>query len=454
MLALAWPVVLAELGWMLQGIVDVMMVGRLGPTAIGSVALGNVLFYAPSLFGLGLMMGLDTVVSQAYGRGDYDACHRWLAQAVYIALVATPGLMLLAFGIGAALPHFGVAHELIAPTLSYLHVLLWSALPLLLYAAARRYLQAVGEVRVITITFLAANLINWGLNELLIYGGLGIPAMGVAGSALSTIVSRIVMAVALFAMAWRYERRRGHPLFAHWARPLANDIRELLKLGLPTGLQLVLEVGAFGLTAVLAGRLSPISLAAHEIALNYAALAFMVPLGISAAAAVAVGHAVGAGNLIQAKRSARFALMIGIGFMSLVSVTFLTIPRLLISAYTHDADVVRVALPLFSAAAAFSIFDGAQIISTGALRGAGDTRTAMWAHMGGYYLIGLPTGALLCFHYGLGVLGLWIGLTTALISIGLILFTAWRRRARYLSTHPAPAIADEELNESTFPGHL
>ncbi|MEG9431249.1 MATE family efflux transporter [Terriglobus sp. ADX1] len=429
MLQLAWPVVLAELGWMLQGIVDVMMVGRLGPVAIGSVALGNVLFYAPSLFGLGLMMGLDTVVSHAYGRGDYDACHRWLAQAVYIALVATPLLMFVAFCVGLGLPHFGVAKELIAPTLTYLHVLLLSTLPLLLYAAARRYLQAVGEVRVITLTFLAANLLNWAGNEVLIYGHFGIPAMGVAGSALSTVFSRIVMAASLFAFAWRYERKRGHPLFEHWARPVMREIRELLRLGLPAAGQFVLEVGAFGATAVLAGTLSPVALAAHEIALNYAALAFMVPLGISSAASIAVGHAVGAKDWQKARRSGMFSLLLGICFMMLVSLTFLSVPRALVSMYTHDAAVTRTALPLFVTAAAFAVFDGIQIVSSGALRGLGDTKTALWSHLCSYYIVGLPLGALLCFHFHLGVLGLWIGLTCALITASVVLLSAWLRRA-------------------------
>lgn len=427
MLQLAWPVVLAELGWMLQGIVDVMMVGRLGPVAIASVALGNVLFYAPSLFGLGLMMGLDTVVAQAFGRKDFDACHRWLAQGVYIALIATPLLMLLAFGMGIALPHFSVAPQLLAPTLSYLHVLLWSTLPLLLYAAARRYLQAVGEVRVITVTFLAANLLNWAGNEVLIYGRLGFPAMGVAGSALSTVLSRIGMAAALFLFAWRYERQRGHPLFAHWAAPIAHEIRELLRLGLPAAGQFLLEVGAFGTTAVLAGTLSASALAAHEIALNYAALAFMVPLGISAAAAVAVGQAMGAGDPAKARRSALFCLSLGIVFMVMVAVIDMAVPRQLVALYTHNAEVTRVAVPLFFAAALFAIFDGVQIVATGILRGLGDTRTAFWAHMGGYYAAGLPLGATLCFHFGMGVMGLWLGLTTALVLIGCVLFAALLR---------------------------
>ena len=430
MLQLAWPVVLAELGWMLQGIVDVIMVGRLGPVAIASVALGNALFYAPSLFGLGLMMGLDTVVAQAFGREDFDACHRWLAQGVYIALVAAPVMMVLAFGMGVALPHFHVAPQLLLPTTQYLRVLLWSTLPLLLYAAARRYLQAVGEVRIITVTFLAANLMNWAGNEVLINGRFGLPAMGVAGSALSTVLARVCMAAALFVFAWRYERKRGHRLFAHWARPIAQDIRELLRLGLPTAGQFLLEVGAFGATAVLAGTLSASSLAAHEIALNYAALAFMVPLGISAAAAVAVGHAIGAGDRAKARRSALFCLSLAVVFMMLVAVVDVTVPRQLVALYTRDATVTRIAIPLFLAAALFAIFDGVQIVATGILRGAGDTRTAFWAHMIGYYAVGLPLGATLCFHFGMGVMGLWLGLTAALFLIGCVLFAALLRREK------------------------
>jgi len=344
-------------------------------------------------------------------------------------LAATAPLMLISFSVGMVLPHFGVSPELVAPTLTYLHVLLWSTLPLLLYAAARRYLQAVGEVRVITLTFLVANLLNWGGNEVLIYGRFGLPAMGVAGSALSTVFSRMLMALFLFAFAWRYERKRGHPLFEHWAKPILREISELLRLGLPAAGQFVLEVGAFGATAVLAGKLSSVSLAAHEIALNYAALAFMVPLGISSAASIAVGHAVGAKEWAKARRNGMFSLLMGVGFMILVSITFLTIPRLLVAMYTQDDAVTRTALPLFSAAAAFAIFDGLQIISTGALRGMGDTKTALWTHLGSYYLIGLPLGALLCFHFHMGVLGLWIGLTCALIVAGAVLLSAWLRHA-------------------------
>lgn len=433
LLTLAWPVVLAELGWMLQGVVDVIMVGKLGAVAIGAVALGNALYYAPSLFGLGLLLGLDTVISHAYGRKDYDACHRWLAQGVYIALVAAPALMVLLWAVGYAVPHFGVAPELIAPSVTYLRWLLWGTLPLLLYVASRRYLQAVGQVRVITVTFVVANLVNWGGNWALIYGHLGLPAMGVAGSALSTVISRVGMALTLFLFAWRYERKRGHPLFAHWAGPRWREIRELLRIGFPAAGQLVAEVGAFGFSAVMCGKVSAPALAAHQIALNYVAMAFMVPLGISAATSVAVGHAMGAEEPRRARLNGWLGVALGMGFMALMAVVFVVAPRQLIAFYTHDALVAKIGVPLLGLGAAFAIFDGAQIVASGALRGLGKTRVSFLANLFGYWAWGIPLGCWLCFWVGWGVFGIWTGLTAALIAVSVVLFWAWKRESSRVS---------------------
>ena len=432
MVALALPVVLAELGWMLQSVVDVIMVGHLGPVAIGAVALGNALYMAPSLFGIGLLLGLDTVVSQAFGRNDHEACHRWLAQGVYMAAVATPPLMLAVYLVTANLFRFGVAPSLIAPSVAYGDTLLWGTLPLLLYAAVRRYLQAVGEVRVITVTFAVANLSNWAFNYVLINGKFGFPAMGVRGSALSTVISRILMAAMLFFFAWNYERRRGHPLFEHWARPASSAMRELLHLGAPVAFQIVAEVAAFGVATVLAGRFSADALAAHQIALNYAALAYMVPLGISSAAAVAVGQATGAGDHPRARLSAKLALGLGVGFMLCSAALFILLPRPLIAVYTRDAPVVAIGIPLLRLAALFAVFDAVQIISTGALRGVGLTRAPMLANLAGYWVVGLPVGMLLAFRLGYGVYGLWIGLSLALMLIAVALLLYWRQQSSTL----------------------
>ena len=268
MLVLAIPVVLSELGWMAQGVVDTIMVGNLGPAAIGAVAIGNAVYYVPSLFGIGILLGLDTLVSHAYGRNDHDACHHWLAQGVYIACIATPPLMLLIAAASFCFVRVGITPEVAGLAGSYLRILNFGTLPLLLYGAARRYLQGVAQVRVITLTLIIANLVNWFGNWVLIYGKLGMPALGVDGSAISTCLARIGMAVALIGFAWRYERSRGHPLFRHWARPSLLKIRQLMRLGTPAAGQIVLEVGAWNTATFAAGFLNPVALATHSIALE------------------------------------------------------------------------------------------------------------------------------------------------------------------------------------------
>ena len=427
MVALAVPVVLSELGWMAMGIVDTIMVGRLGPAAIGAVALGNAVYYTPALFGIGVLLGLDTLVAQAYGRKDHDECHRWLAQGVYLACIVTPPLMLLIFLASFGFAPFGITPEVAAPAASYLRILNWGTLPLLLYAGTRRYLQGVGDVRVITLTYVAANLVNWLGNWVLIYGKLGFPALGVNGSAVSTLVARVFMALALLGFAWRYERKRGHPLFRHWAGPSLARLRELARLGVPAAGQIVLEVGAWNLATLSAGWLTPVALATHQIALNYASLTYMVPLGISAAAAVSVGHAVGAGDGQRARRAGWLALGLGTSFMLLAAVVFLVAPGPLIALYTRDSQVMAVGPSLLGLAAAFQIFDGIQTVSTGALRGLGETRVPMLANLVGYWVLGLPLGLTLCFVLHWGIYGLWIGLLLALFIIATMLLARWQR---------------------------
>ena len=433
MVALAVPVVLSELGWMAQGIVDTIMVGKLGPAAIGAVALGNAVFNTPSLFGLGLLLGLDTLVSQAYGRKDHDDCHRWLAQGVYLAMLATPALMLLIGLASFGFAPFGITPQVAGPAGSYLRILNWSTLPLLLYAATRRYLQGVGELHVITATYVGANLLNWFGNWVLIYGKLGFPALGVNGSAISTLLARIFMGAALLGFAWRYERKRGHPLFRHWAGPSVARLRQLLRLGGPAAGQVLLEVGAWNLTVLAAGWLTPAALATHQIVLNYASLTYMVPLGVSAAAAVSVGHAVGAGEPERARRAGWLALGLATSFMLLAAVVFLLAPEPLIALYTRDPQVLALGPGLLWLVAAFQIFDGIQTVSTGALRGLGETRAPMLATLVGYWVLGLPLGMTLCFVLRWGIYGMWIGLTLALIVIASSLLARWRRDSSSLA---------------------
>lgn len=430
LLRLAAPIVLSELGWMTMSVVDLAMVGKLGPAAIGAVGLGNAIYYGPSLFGIGLLLGLDTVVSQAWGRREPDECHRWLAQGVYLALIATLPVMLLSLvGVMLFTGH-GVNAQVSSLTRQYLVYLNLGTLPLLVYGAFRRYLQGVGRVNAIGFALVSANLVNWALNWALIYGHWGFHAMGVEGSAISTCFARLYMAAVLVYAAWAHERGRGHSLFGRWPGIKLDRLRALCALGLPAGTQVALEVAGFGAATVMASHLGPISLATHEIVLNCAAYTYMVPLGISAAAAVAVGHAIGAGDKARAGRAGYMAIAIGVGFMALMACCFLLFPRNILSIWSHDKRVLTLGARIFVLVAAFEVFDGVQAVTTGALRGMGETRFPMWMNLGAYWAFGLPLGGVLCFVLGWRLMGLWTGLTVALISLALLLLLRWRRDLR------------------------
>lgn len=415
---------------MLQGVVDVVMVGKLGAHAIAAVALGNALYYPITIFAFGLLLGLDTVISQAFGRDDREACTRALAQGLYIAIAITIPAMLATLLPAWLLPRFGVAADMVEPARNYLHMLVWGTLPLLLYGATRRYLQAIGEVRVVTLTFLVSNLVNWGLNAVLIYGRFGLPAMGPSGSALSTVLCRVVMAGMLLGYAAWHGRRWRPGFLRRWPLPKLAELRVLLQLGLPAALHLLVEVAAFETATILAARISVEALAAHQIALNYAALAFMVPLGISAAAAISVGHAIGAGDVAKARRAGWLSLGLAVAFMMCSASAFVFAPLTLIALYTREPGVTSIGVVLLALAALFAVFDAAQVVMTGALRGMGLTRVPMLANIAGYWVIGLPLGIVLAFPLGRGVAGLWMGLCTALVLVAVVLLRYWQRSSR------------------------
>ena len=434
LLWLAIPVVLSELGWMAMSIVDTIMVGHLSPEAIGAVGISSAIYYVPALFGLGLLLGLDTLVSQAYGRGDYDDCHHALSQGIYLAVAFTPISMFLVWIAPRFFPAMGLTEAVRGPATQYLRLLNWGTLPLLFYAAFRRYLQGVGKVRPITFALISANLVNWAGNWLLIYGKLGLPAMGVRGSALSTCAARVYMAGVLIWQAWKYERERGHPLFARWQGVRLQPLLELFRLGLPSALQLILEVGAFGAATIFAGRLSPETLAAHQIVLSTASLTYMVPLGVSAAAAISVGHAVGAGDPARARRLGWMSIGVGVAFMALAAIAFVVVPGPILGVYTRDPRVLEIGVRLLLLAAAFQIFDAVQAVSTAALRGLGRTREPMLINLLGYWLLGLPVGYVLCFHTRMGIYGLWSALTAAIILVAGLVLGQWAR-ASHAQTH-------------------
>ena len=428
MLALAGPVVLAEIGWVTMGIVDTIIVGPIGPTAIGAVGIGSILFLALAIFGMGMLLGLDTLVSHAFGAGRLDECHRWLLHGLTLSLLVAPVLTVAGIVGIALLPRCGLQPDVLALTVPYLHVIVWSLLPLLLYASFRRYLQALGVVAPVTVALVTANLINAGAAWALVYGHFGLPAMGTTGSAVATLVSRIYLAAALLVSVVSADKRHHVGLRSVSWRPAPKRVVQLARLGLPAAAQVTLEMGVFAAASALAGRLDPVSLAAHQIALNLASLTFMVPLGLASAGAVRVGRAIGRHDVRGAARSGWMALVIGTAFMSSAALVFVVAPRPLIGLFSSSEAVFAVGRRLLLIAAMFQLFDGLQGVSTGVLRGLGDTRTPMLTNLAGHWLLGLPVGYALCFWWRWGVIGLWVGLSIGLIVIGSTLLLVWHRR--------------------------
>ena len=342
-----------------------------------------------------------------------------------MAVLMIPAVMGMVWTLEQILPALGVNREVLLATQPYLHALIWSAPPLLIYFALRRYLQALHLVRPVMITLVTANLVNLAGNWVLVLGHLGAPRLGAEGSGWATCFSRIYMAAALAYVLWKHDPE----IFRISWRPDAHRMWALFKLGAPAAAQMAVEIGVFATVTVLVSRLNATALAGHQIALTTVSTTFMMPLGISSAAAVRVGFALGRGDKHKAARAGWTALGLGAAVMSAAAIVLLVVPEAIARLFTPEAAVIATAATILRVAAFFQLFDGLQIVVTGSLRGAGDTRTPMVCHLVGYWVIGLPLGAMLCFGRGLGAPGLWIGLSAGLIGIGIVLAAFWWRTA-------------------------
>jgi MATE family multidrug resistance protein len=439
MLRLAIPIVLAELGWMTMGIVDTVMVGHQtnSAVAIGAVSLASIFYYAVAIFGTGLMLGLDTLVSRSHGAGDVADTHRSLVNGIYLSLALAPVLMGLVKVWELTVHFFGIEPILMSQTIRYMRALNWGTLPLLLYFVFRRYLQGVNLAKPVMFSLISANFVNFFGNWALIYGHWGLPAMGTVGSGWSTCIARVYMAGVLMVYVVYQDLRHKTGLRRASRLPHFPRVWELLNLGLPAASQIGIEIGVFAVATTLIGKLGVVPLASHQIALNTASFTYMVPLGIGSAAAVRVGHALGRRDPHGASRAGWTAMALGAAFMTCMAIAFWVVPGYIVRIYTPDPVVISAASSLLFVAAFFQLFDGLQAVATGALRGAGDTRTPMICHLVYYWTLGLPLGWYLCFRKGFGAPGLWTGLCVALILIGLTLLYFWRRKERSFATRVA-----------------
>ncbi len=430
---LAAPVILVQVGMVLMGAVDTMMLGRVSATELAAGALGNALSIAVIWSFIGILLAIDPMAAQAFGAGDHRRIGRVLCRGVAMAgLLSVPATLIVVNlgsileAVASVLPFLAQPEPVMPIATAYFRGLGPGVVAFLLFMCLRQTLQAMSIVWPALVSIAVANVFNAIANWALIFGNLGFPAMGARGSAFATSASRWMMFLVLAAFGWRYLRLYMRGWRLAWLR--ARALRPFFAVGLPISVQVSLEVWVFTTAAVLMGQLGEAQLAGHQVAISLASISFMVPLGFAGAATTRVGNAIGRRDPLGARRSAGVCLALGTGVMFLFALLFVLFPGLFARMFSDVPEVVEVAAVLIPLAGLFQIADGAQVAAAGVLRGAADTRFPAAVALVGYWLLGMPAGAWLAFERGLGPAGLWWGLTFGLVFVAVLL--AFRVRVR------------------------
>ena len=444
MIDLAVPAVVVQVGLMFMGVVDTVMVGHLDHTALAAAAVANVYVFGGIVWGMGLMMVLDPIVSQALGAGDVAGIQRGVQRGVILAAILTVPITLVNLPGEWVLGALGQSPEIVPLAARFTRATLPGVFPFLLFLVFRQTLQAMQRMAPIVWTIVIANLTNVLLNWVLIYGKLGAPAMGAVGSGLATGLSRFVLAGGLLLLGWPELRTALLP----WRKDTlqAAAVGRMLTIGFPIAVTMALEYGAFACVGLMMGSLGTVQMASHQVALNLASLTFMVPLGVAGAGAVLVGRAIGRGDPDGMRRAAGAALLLGVGFMATTAILFTLVPAWFAGLYSSESAVVTLAAILIPIAGLFQVFDGTQAVAVGILRGAGDTRWPMAINILGFWLVGVPVSVWLGFRAGYGPIGLWWGFVAGLAAVaGLLL---WRVRTRFRTTIERLIIDRERSGEA------
>ncbi len=436
LLRLAAPIIAVQLGMNAMGFVDVAVLGHYRADALAAMSLGHVIVWGALVFCMGVLVAVDPLLSQAVGAGDEASVTRTLLRGLWLATLLTVPTVLLLLPTDTWLTWLGQGEGLIPPAGTYARINAWGVLPFLWFQVVRSYTAAHARLRAQVVVIAVANVVNLGLDLALVFGRAGMPELGVAGAAWATVVCRWLMCIGLVALTWPDLRAHVTRLRDAAVRAqvfAAAPLRRLLRLGLPIGVQFSLEMGIFALTALFIGWFGEAELGGHQTALQFVAMSFMVPLGLSMAVSVRVGWAIGRQDMDAARRVARVSLGSAVAIMAVFMAVFLTVPGHLARLLSDVPAVVAWATILLPVAAVFQVGDGVQVVAIGCLRGLGDTRTPMVVNLVGFWLVGLPIGYALGFPLGLGPPGLWWGLCVGLCSVALALtWMVWRgfRRER------------------------
>ena len=429
--------VLTNLAQTAMTLTNLMMLGRVSADTLAAAALGNNLYFAPMVFGLGFMLATVPMMAREVGRNRHSVrdLRRTVRQGFWAAVLIVMPVWLLLWQGEAILLAMGQEPALARDAGAYLRALQWGLLPFYFYIVLRSFIMTLerpGWATVVAFAAVGFNLIgNWAL----VFGNFGFPPMGIAGSAISTSLSSLLMFLGMVLVVSLDRRFRRYQLFGRFWRADWPRFRQLTRLGLPIAAMMAFETTLFNAAAFLMGVIGAQSLAAYAIVMQIGSTSFMVPLGVNQAATVRVGIAYGAGDAAGVSRAGWTAYGVGVGFMALAALVMVAVPRTLIGVFLDidapaNAEVVAIATTFLLFAALFQIVDGAQAVAAGMLRGLHDTGVPMVIAAIGYWGIGMPLGAVLAFHFGMAGAGIWIGLSSGLAVVAVLLLWRWLRRDR------------------------
>ena len=449
-LALGWPLVLATLAQNSLITTDVILMGWMGSEALAAGALGTNLYFAFLIFGIGLVNATSPIIAEELGRKRHSVreVRRTVRQGLWASVTVAIPIWIVAWNGEAILLAIGQEPRLAHNAGEYMRALQWSLLPFLFFLVLRSFLAALERPGWALFIGLLAIPVNFAAAYALMFGSFGLPALGLIGAGLGTVISSTFMFLALALLIVLDPKLRRYHIFGRFWRSDWPRYRTLWRLGVPIGLTLMFEVTIFNAAAMLMGRIGESELAAHAVALQIASFCFSSPLGIGQAVTVRVGRAYGAQDAEGVTRAGWTSFALGTGFMVITASLMMFAPHLLLGAFLDLSDpknalVVDLARSFLVVAAIFQLVDGAQVVGAGMLRGLQDTRVPMIYAALGYWGVGLPLGVILAFRTPLQGVGIWIGLASGLAVVATLMLWRWLRRDRLGLVATAPQDVQE-----------
>ena len=405
----------------MMGVVDSIMVGKVGTVPLAAAALVNGLFFLVLVLGIGMTMAITPLVAISRGAENEEACGMILRQALLVNMVFSILLLIFIFFGADLIQYMDQPPAVVAEARSYMKILAISVIPFLLFQVYRQFLEGISVVKPPMVIAVLANIFNAFSNWCLIFGNLGFTPMGLDGAGVSTSLTRTIMAIVLMYYVVTSPRFAAYNPSLKYQMINWKIIKKIVSIGLPSGLQYFVEVGAFAFSAIMIGWLGAVPLAAHQIAINLASISYMIVLGIGAAGTIRVGNALGQRNRAEMRRAGFSAIGVALALMFFFALVFISFRNLLPTLYVHEVPVIELTSSLLIVAALFQLFDGTQATTIGVLRGLTDVKIPLIISFGAYWLLGVPAGYIFAFKLGLGTIGIWLGFLIGLGSVAILM---------------------------------